>query len=323
MNVVSIADGRSGSEARIAVDLGFNCYRFLARLNPSETVSVIAAADGFENGGHPACYHGIPILFPFPNRIRGGRFAWGGREWTMPAGVVPDDGRGNAIHGFCADRPWRVVQQTPESVTGEFQLSVDAPDRRPLWPADAVIAVRYSVKGCCLRADIEIRNPSDDPLPWGFGTHPYFRMPLSTVGEPGQCTVFAPSETVWILDDSYLPTGSQRPARDDVRLADSPWFDQLRLDDIYTNLQRRNGASVCCLMDERGSVQVEQRSSTDFREIVAFTPPWMSAVCLEPYTCVTDAINLQQRGIDAGLQVLAPGAVWRGWIEIEAQPVVC
>ena len=47
-----------------------------------------------------------------------------------------------------------------------------------------------------------------------------------------------------------------------------------------------------------------------------FTPPHRQAFCVEPYTCVTDAVNLQQRGIDAGWRVLAPGEKWAGVVEL-------
>ena len=46
------------------------------------------------------------------------------------------------------------------------------------------------------------------------------------------------------------------------------------------------------------------------RELVVFTPKHRQAVCLEPYTCTTDAINLQQHGVDAGWLVLPPGQRW-------------
>ena len=59
-----------------------------------------------------------------------------------------------------------------------------------------------------------------------------------------------------------------------------------------------------------------------FRELVAFTPPTRASVCLEPYTCITDAVDLQPQGIDAGWRVLAPGDEIRTWIEIEAGPVI-
>ena len=42
----------------------------------------------------------------------------------------------------------------------------------------------------------------------------------------------------------------------------------------------------------------------------AFTPPHGQAICLEPYTCPTDALNLQAQGMDAGVLELAPGARW-------------
>ena len=55
-----------------------------------------------------------------------------------------------------------------------------------------------------------------------------------------------------------------------------------------------------------------------FREIVAFTPPNRAAVCIEPYTCPTDAINLNSRGIDCGWRTLGPGSEFHTWIDITA-----
>jgi aldose 1-epimerase len=45
-------------------------------------------------------------------------------------------------------------------------------------------------------------------------------------------------------------------------------------------------------------------------------------MCLEPYTCVTDAINLAPRGIETGWRVLEPGSEFRTWIEIKAGQVI-
>jgi aldose 1-epimerase len=54
--------------------------------------------------------------------------------------------------------------------------------------------------------------------------------------------------------------------------------------------------------------------------VVVFTPANRQAFCIEPYTCVTDAINLQQQGVDAGLLVLPPGEKWSGVVEIAVVP---
>ncbi len=323
MSIAEITDSKTGSMARIATHLGFNCFQFVACPTPQERVEVIDSEEGFELGGKRASHSGIPLLFPFPNRIRGGRYSWAGKTWEMPSEAVPWDGKGSAIHGFCLDRPWRVVDQTDRQITGEFRLSLDAPERLPFWPADATIRLKYSLNWTCLRADITVSNPSDTPLPWGFGTHAYFRVPLSPSSEPGHCTVYAPARKQWVLNSELVPVGTLTDPPEDAQLVDSPYFDTLQVDSVYTDVEIRTGFSVCRVMDERAGLQMEQRSSADFREIVAFIPPWTKAVCLEPYTCVSDAINLQARGIDAGLQVLDPGASWTGWIEISVTPVIC
>jgi aldose 1-epimerase len=319
MNIVEISN-QQGSRAKIAVDLGFNCFSFTAATAAGDRVEVLSAADGFEAGGHPASRSGIPLLFPYPNRISGGRYSWNGRDYRLTPDDVPFDSTGNAIHGFCIDRPWRMVSQSESSVTAVFRTSVDAPERLSLWPADAEIELTYELRDSCLRLSITIRNPSDQPLPWGFGTHAYFRLPLSPSSTAEQCRIYAPASRIWELEEC-LPSGKILPAPAGAQLAGSPAFGGLKLDDVYTEVTANNGEVICRLIDPAAKLMVEQRFPAVFREIVAFTPPWMTAVCLEPYTCVTNAINLQQQGVDAGLQVLPPGETWTGWIDIEVLTV--
>ncbi len=321
MPVVALNDPLTGSTAKVAAHLGFNCFEFIAELG-DESVSVLHAADGFAAGDEPPSRSGIPLLFPFPNRIRGGRYSWDGKDYELPESLVGYEGAGNAIHGFCLDRPWRVLSQTDSSVTGIFRISEDAPELLPLWPTDGEIEICYSLNDACLRADITVRNPTDVPLPWGFGNHSYFRIPLADSSSPGNCTVHAPVSKQWELD-GCLPTGRILHGDSIVSLQDGPAFDTLKLDDVYTGVQSVDGVVECRIVDEHAGTQVVQRCDDSFREIVAFTPPWTTAVCLEPYTCTTDAINLQQQGVDAGLQVLPPGEVWTGWIEIAVGKVTC
>ncbi|MCR9198529.1 MAG: aldose 1-epimerase, partial [Planctomycetaceae bacterium] len=158
MPIVALNDAATEASARISTDIGLNCFEFLARVS-GQTVSVIDAADGFELGDKPVSHSGIPILFPFPNRVREGKFSWKGTRYELPESLVGHEGSGNAIHGFCLDRPWRITDQTEARVTAEFQTSVDAPERLPLWPADAKIEVTYSLNNNCLRADFVVTNP--------------------------------------------------------------------------------------------------------------------------------------------------------------------
>ena len=294
--LVTIDDPLCGSVARIAVARGFNCCSFEVPVG-AHRVEVLDADPDFADGAGRPSGHGIPILFPFPNRIRGGRFEESGRDYQIPAGVCPDDGNGNAIHGFCLDRPWRVLRQDQSSVTAEFQLSLDAPDRLAYWPCDARITVCYSVLGTVLRAEILIENPSPESggsLPWGFGTHPYFRLPLGAASSPGDCLVQTPAAAQWELVDC-LPTGRVVPLDESCDLRDGKHLDQLQLDHVLTELvPTEPGRLSMRVLDAEAGLTVTQTCDAGlFRELVVFTPPGRDAVCLEPYTCVTDAPNLQ------------------------------
>ncbi len=321
MAVITLTDSTTGSTARIAPEFGFNCFEFIARVR-DWSVNVLDSDPAFPNESLRPSGHGIPILFPFPNRIRGARFSWSGREYVIPVESGRHDKTGNAIHGFCLDRPWRVVSQGDRFAVGQFQLSIDAPERRDLWPADFLIEVRYELRGSTLRADIRIENPDSVPLPWGFGTHPYFRLPLDEQSQPAGCLIQAGAAGEWVLNDC-LPTGERRPVSEDKDLREGEYFDVLKLDDVQTDLLLENGAVECDVIDELAGLQVVQRCDPAFRELVVFTPPQRACVCLEPYTCVTDAIHLQAQGVNAGLRVLAPGEHSSLWFEIIASTLLC
>ena len=320
----------SGSTAEIAPARGFNCFRFAARIGDGgeEDVNVLAAEPDFPAGGKPS-HSGIPLLFPFPNRVKAGEFVVDQQEsHLMPLGDGPgevhSDGNGNAIHGFVFDRPWRVTGRSDDAATGEFVLSKDAPERADLWPGDAKLTVRYSLAGATLRCDLAVENMGDGPFPFGLGTHPYFALPVGTGGTAADCTVAVPAAGRWELIRG-VPTGTVLDLTDEYDLRDGPRFRDLKLDDVYTRVSAgEDGAIESVIADPASGLRIVQRCDAAFREQVVFTPPWFrdgekGAVCVEPYTCATDAVNLQARGVDAGWRTLAPGEKFEAWFEITVE----
>jgi aldose 1-epimerase len=311
MTPIVLHDHQSGSQARILPERGFNCYGFQAAVG-SQFVDVLDAQPGFDVGTARPTRSGIPILFPFPNRIRGGKFQWKGREYQLPDG----DHQGNAIHGFCFDREWRVVLSDEHTVVGEFQLSIDAADRVKQWPTDFLVQVRYTLIGSALRADVRIANAGDDDLPWGLGFHPYFALPLSANSRAEDCLVTVPASETWELQEN-LPTGERLPVDERIDLRTGQSLTGRTLDDVLTGLSPNEGRVETTIMDPQAGIQVRQTFDAIFRECVVFTPPNRSCICLEPYTCTTDAINLQMQDIDAGWRVLKPGDELRTWFQID------
>ena len=274
----------SGSTAEIAPARGFNCFRFVARVGDGgekgdggeEEVNVLAAEPDFPAGGKPS-HSGIPLLFPFPNRVKAGEFVVDQQEsHLMPLGDGPgevhSDGNGNAIHGFVFDRPWRVTGRSDDAATGEFVLSKDAPERADLWPGDAKLTVRYSLAGATLRCDLAVENAGGEPFPFGLGTHPYFALPVGTGGTAADCTVAVPAAGRWELIRG-VPTGTVLDLTDEYDLRDGPRFGDLKLDDVYTRVSAgEDGAIESVIADPASGLRIVQRCDAAFREQVVFTP---------------------------------------------------
>ena len=262
---------------------------------------------------------GFPILFPFPNRIRDGRFDWDGKTYSLPTN---DPANKNAIHGFVVARPWRIVDQGANAdsawISAEFHGKVDAPETLDLWPADYRLRVTYRLFDRVLRVEADADNPDTKPLPFGLGYHPYFS--LAPFGS-AQAGIAVAAGKFWGLADN-LPTGKiidVDPARD---LRNGQYFSQLQLDDVMTDLYtfaydpQDHVGMTGAIQHPSGAPMLTLWTADEFREMVLFTPPHRDAICLEPYTCTTDAINLSPRGINAGLRILKPGEHWTGAIEM-------
>jgi aldose 1-epimerase len=309
--VIVLTAGESRAEFWPA--LGCNCLRWQVGGH-----DLVYAPDPAEILERPS-RGGIPVLFPFPNRIRDGRFFWSGRVYQLPRN---DSAQQNAIHGFAPRNPWRVVGHGTHNRGGpsqpqgawlraEFQIARDASDSSDLWPADARLTLTVSLTQHALRYAAVVENLDTTPLPFGLGYHPYFATtPL--------CRIQTPARARWELRDN-LPTGLRLPLSGANDLQQPRPVAGLTLDDVYTDFP--DTALDADGFVERGRVEYPEwggalhvRTSPAFRELVLFTPPHRQAVCLEPYTCPTDAIHLQEHE-DVGWRVLARGGQWRGEVE--------
>ena len=206
--VYSLHDDSTGASASILPSFGFNLFDLRLPVGGEVRQLLVAVDDFAENPSHPA-RSGTPILFPFPNRIRNGEFQFGGRTYNLPATNGP-----NAIHGFALDANWDVVEHAADGesafLTGRYQISKQSPASQSFWPADGVLEVRYRLAGRRLNMDVTISNPTTTDFPYGFGIHPYFRIPFTPGADPEATRVILPASRYWVLKN-FLPTGEIRP----------------------------------------------------------------------------------------------------------------
>lgn len=300
--VHTLHDDATGASASVLPAYGFNLFDLRLPLG-KEVGPVIASVDDFAENPRSASGNGTPILFPYPNRVRGGSFTFQGKTYRLPINNGP-----NAIHGFAVDAPWQVEEHKvgPDSayITGRYRISECSPKMRANWPADAVLQVRYDLAGRRLTMTVTVSNPTADELPYGFGIHPYFRLPFARDGKTDRTRVVVPASRYWVLQD-FLPTGEIRPVDDRLDFRKGQPRGGLKLDDVLTGLEFQNERCTCRLVDLDRNVEFQLGFDQGFRELVMYTPPSRpDVIALEPYTQTTDAINLQGRGVDAGLRVL-------------------
>jgi aldose 1-epimerase len=300
--IIEITDRDNGSNARILVSLGFNCFSWRPVLKDGLREMLWADPD-FAAGDKRPSSGGIPLLFPFPGRIGGAIYQLNGREYQLE----PGDAFGNAIHGFVFNRAWRIMEQGEARVVGEFQASVDDPTILQRWPADFRIRVSYEVHGAELVSEIRYENVGDSPLPCGFATHAYFRLPLTEGRTVADTMVTVPTAAFWELK-KMIPTGRLLSIAASQQLAGGLRLADHQFDTAFTQLRPdADGLLRTHLADPASGRTLTQTFDASFTQCVVYTPGHREAICLEPYTCVPDAIRLSAEGHDTGLQILQPG----------------
>ena len=307
-----LQDDTTKAEARIATSLGNNCYSFGIPVN-DEWIDLIDSPPNLETLRDEPTRYGNPILFPFPNRIRGGKFTFEGKEYTFDKAP----GTPNAIHGLLLNQPYQV-----ESVETEGCASIvcrldsrEFPEITRQYPLPFEIRITHTLIATTLTLDINIRNIGDSNMPMGFGIHPYFRVPLSSKSSTERCLITVPASKRWELEE-LLPTGEISDLEEDANLRSGKPLAGRQFDDVLTGVILSDNVSRCVIDDRDAGIRMTLESDSQFRELVVYTPPGRPSICFEPYTCPTDAINLEARGIDAGVITLEPGAAFSGTIRI-------
>jgi aldose 1-epimerase len=312
--VISLADWQAETQAILVPGYGFSCIAFRLRLPNREAWHVVVEPPDVESFQTRAARYGIPILFPWPNRVRDGRFTFGVTEYRLP--TPPDIA--NASHGLVRERAW-IVERVGTDDDGAFcraivMLGATADDP---WPFRSRLTVEYRLTGRSLQMTADAANLGDAPMPMGFGLHPWFSVPFTASGSRAVHELKVPADELWELE-SQLPTGAIQPVAAGFDARTWRPLDDTMLDDVYTGLELDSGWFAAELRDPTTGRRIVVRSDSAFREHVVYAPLHLPAVCLEPYTCATDAFNLAARGVDAGMIVLEPGARWRGQVVIEA-----
>ncbi|MBE1535245.1 aldose 1-epimerase family protein [Actinomadura algeriensis] len=240
------------------------------------------------------------LLIPWPNRVDGGRYEYGGKSYRLDLSEPEND---CAIHGLVRWAHWTPAEHLPHRVrlthrllgSGGYPFRLDL-EAEYVLDAEAGLTVRMTA-----------HNRGPVTAPYGHGAHPYL-----TVGEPlDRCTVTLDAARYLPVDDRMIPSG---PAEDVAGtrwdLRDGPVLGDREIDNAYTGLGRDAAGRCWTTLSGGGrSVRLWSDEAHPWTEIYTAdqAPEPRAGLGVEPMTCPPNAFASGEGLID-----LAPGATFSG-----------
>ncbi|HHV62965.1 MAG TPA: aldose 1-epimerase [Firmicutes bacterium] len=259
---------------------------------------------------------GFPVLMP-PSRIADGSFEFMGRRYTF----VKNEGGKNHIHGLVYDRPWKVTKACADDNGGAFIQTRISSDEHPeimrSLPHSFDLELSFRLKDGLLAIEATATNKGPDPMPFGLGFHPYFRVPLTSDSSKASCFIKLPAGKRWEMLD-LLPTGRILPVEGKYDLRPGRSLENLILDDVFTDVEAgpgpRDSMVRCEYRDEKAGAGVIFEAGAEFPHWVVYTgrTPDTDFVCLEPYTWIPNAPNLNMPAELTGTRALMQGEPFKG-----------
>jgi aldose 1-epimerase len=238
---------------------------------------------------------GIPLLYPWANRLSERRFAVGRRELdlTVPGLRLSTDASGLPIHGLLAGAAgWEVERHESEGDGGVLAASFDF-ERQPQLLAAFPFPHRLRFEARLAGAELTIAvtvQARGLAVPVSFGFHPYLCLPGL---EREAWEVEVPVREQLLLDRSMLPIGVREP----VTIAPGPLADRT-FDDAF--LAPPGGRPFVLA---GGGRRIELRLGEGYPFAQVYAPAEDAVIAFEPMTAPTDA--LVQGGPE--LPLVAPG----------------
>lgn len=248
---------------------------------------------------------GIPLLYPWANRLGGFRYRFAGRTVAIDGGT-PLDERGLPIHGLLgAARGWSLTGCGADGEGAWLRAELDVAQRSDLlsaFPFPHSVEAQATLRENALTIATTVRPTADVAVPVAFGYHPYLRLPNVP---RAFWHIELPVARRLELDERGIPTGTSEPS--------APIRGPLARKTFDDGFVVADGGEPFVLAG--GGRRIELGFEQGYPYAQVFAPSDDDVVCFEPMTAPTDAL----RGCLGPPPAVSPGECYRARFTITVE----
>jgi aldose 1-epimerase len=288
--------GRDGElRATFVPDAGMVCCSLRHRGR-----ELLAERDGVRAYAERGKTMGIPLLYPWANRLAGFGYptAHGDVRLSRDDPLLMRDEHGLPIHGVLPGAlPWELDEGESGGERLRARLRWRLPQLLAIFPYEHELELSASVTGVTLVIETRVRACAREAVPVSLGFHPYLSLGDS---DRRGWEIELPVSRRLALDERMIPTGASEPFdRRRFALGDGAW------DDAFAGITEPPVFKVSA--DRPGvrgaraqTIELELRRGFPYAQLYA--PAGEDFVCFEPMTAPTDALRSGR-----SLRHVAPG----------------
>lgn len=223
---------------------------------------------------------GIPILYPWANRLSASDYETNGAVVTLTPGQggVRADEHGLPIHGVLAAYPgWQVTAQSENTLTATVDFGA-MPELLAAFPFPHVLTQQVALAGRRLTIETIVTPTASAPVPLCFGYHPYFTIP----GVPrDEWQLTTPTMRHLRVDGRGIPTGGH-----DAWEGGTQSLQSVTYDDGFDEVPEGAVFSLA-----GGGRRVDVVFETGYPAAQLFAPGTDGLIAIEPMAAPTDALR--------------------------------
>lgn len=244
------------------------------------------------------------LLFPFPNRLKDGKYSWENVPYQFQINLPP-----NAIHGFGLFEPFTVIDTEFNSYFSKISLSYIYNKKYSFYPFKFEVTISYILFENSLKVNYFAKNMDNHPIPMGLGWHPYF----SIGGNVAEWYLRMPPTKKIEVDENMIPTG--KIVKFSVFEKEKK-IENTELDTCFKVEEKENFEME--IKNDKGILKYWQSvGNKKFNLVQLFIPPKRTCIAIEPMTCGIDAFNQDKNMVSLGVGEVLGGSFGVEWLEIK------